>query len=122
MTKSRRVMAVIVAALLIAAMILPGLAVKAEAAEKPAEKPKVEISLVGDNQTFEAGETKTLTVQITNNSGQELNNVEVAPDMSKKKAGDWPFEKDWKQYSEKIDGVVANGDSKRVSFDFTRSA
>ena len=120
MTKSRRVMAVIVAALLIAAMILPGLAVKAEAAEKPAEKPKVEISLVGDNQTFEAGETKTLTVQITNNSGQKLNNVKVAPDMSKKKAGDWPFEKDWKQYSEKIDGVVANGDSKSVSFDFTR--
>ena len=33
MTKSRRVMAVIVAALLIAAMILPGLVVKAEAAE-----------------------------------------------------------------------------------------
>ena len=120
MTKSRRVMAVIVAALLIAAMILPGLAVKAEAAEKPAEKPKVEISLVGDNQTFEAGETKTLTLQITNNSGQKLENVEVAPDMSKKKAGDWPFEKDWKQYSEKIDGVVANGESKSVSFDFTR--
>ena len=102
MTKSRRVMAVIVAALLIAAMILPGLAVKAEAAEKPAEKPKVEISLVGDNQTFEAGETKTLTVQITNNSGQELNNVKVAPDMSKKKAGDWPFEKDWKQYGAQV--------------------
>ena len=120
MTKSRRVMAVIVAALLIAAMILPGLAVKAEAAEKPAEKPKVEISLVGDNQTFEAGETKTLTVQINNNRGQELNNVKVAPDKRKKKAGDWPFEKDWKQYSEKIDGVVANGDSKSVSFDFTR--
>ena len=33
MTKSRRVMAVIVAALLIVAMILPGLVVKAEAAE-----------------------------------------------------------------------------------------
>lgn len=124
MSRSRRMMAVVVAALLIAAMILPGLAVKAEAAEKPkaeaAEKPKVKVSLVGDHQTFEAGETKTLTVQITNNSGQELNNVEVAPDMSKKKAGDWPFEKDWKQYSEKIDGVVANGDSKSVSFDFTR--
>ena len=116
MSKSRRVMAVIVAALLIAAMILPGLAVKAEAAEKP----KVKVSLVGDNQTFEAGETKTLTLQITNNSGQKLENVEVAPDMSKKKAGDWPFEKDWKQYSEKIDGVVANGESKSVSFDFTR--
>ena len=116
MSRSRRMMAVVVAALLIAAMILPGLAVKAEAAEKP----KVEISLVGDNQTFEAGETKTLTVQITNNSGQKLENVEVAPDMSKKKAGDWPFEKDWKQYSEKIDGVVANGESKSVSFDFTR--
>ena len=70
MTKSRRVMAVIVAALLIAAMILPGLAVKAEAAEKPAEKPKVEISLVGDNQTFEAGGTKTLTVQKTKKSGR----------------------------------------------------
>lgn len=124
MTKSRRVMAVIVAALLIAAMILPGLAVKAEAAEKPkaeaAEKPKVKVSLAGDNQTFEAGERKTLTLQITNNSGQKLENVEVAPDMSKKKAGDWPFEKDWKQYSEKIDGVVANGESKSVSFDFTR--
>lgn len=116
MSRSRRMMAVVVAALLIAAMILPGLAVKAEAAEKP----KVKVSLVGDNQTFEAGETKTLTLQITNNSGQELKNVEVAPDMSKKKAGDWPFEKDWKQYSEKIDGVVANGESKSVSFDFTR--
>lgn len=90
MSKSRRVMAVIVAALLIAAMILPGLAVKAEAAEKP----KVKVSLVGDNQTFEAGETKTLTVQITNNSGQELKNVEVAPDMSKEKADAWPFVKD----------------------------
>lgn len=115
MTKSRRVMAVIVAALLIIAMILPGLVVKAEAAEKP----KVEISLVGDNQPFEAGETKTLTLQITNNSGQELKNVEVAPDMSEKKAGAWPFVKDWKQYSETI-GSVADGKSESVSFDFTR--
>lgn len=119
MTKSRRVMAVIVAALLIIAMILPGLVVKAEAAEKPKEKPKVEISLVGDNQPFEAGETKTLTLQITNNSGQELKNVEVAPDMSEKKAGAWPFVKDWKQYSETI-GSVADGKSESVSFDFTR--
>lgn len=119
MSRSRRMMAVVVAALLIAAMILPGLAVKAEAAEEPAEKPKVEVSLVGDNQLFEAGETKTLTLQITNNSGQELKNVKVAPDMSKKKAGDWPFVKDWKQYSEIIDSV-ANGEPKSVSFDFTR--
>ena len=123
MSRSRRMMAVVVAALLIAAMILPGLAVKAEAAEKPkaetAEKPKVKVSLVGDNQTFEAGETKTLTLQITNNSGQELKNVEVAPDMSKQKAGAWPFVKDWKQYSEKIESVP-DGESKSVSFDFTR--
>ena len=123
MSRSRRMMAVVVAALLIAAMILPGLAVKAEAAEKPkaeaAEKPKVKVSLVGDHQPFEAGETKTLTLQITNNSGQELKNVEVAPDMSKQKAGAWPFVKDWKQYSEKIDSVP-NGESKSVSFDFTR--
>ena len=63
--------------------------------------------------------SKTLTVQITNNSGQELKNVEVAPDMSEKKAGAWPFVKDWKQYSEKIDSV-ADGESKSVSFDFTR--
>lgn len=119
MSRSRRVMAVIVAALLIAAMILPGLAVKAEAAEEPAEKPKVEVSLVGDHQPFEARETKTLTLQITNNSGQELKNVEVAPDMSKEKADAWPFVKDWKQYSEKIDSV-ADGKSKSVSFDFTR--
>ena len=119
MSRSRRMMAVIVAALLIVAMILPGLVVKAEAAEKPKEKPKVEISLVGDIQMFEAGETKTLTLQITNKSGQELKNVEVAPDMSEKKAGDWPFVKDWKQYSEKIDSVP-DGESKSISFDFTR--
>lgn len=119
MSRSRRMMAVVVAALLIAAMILPGLAVKAEAAEEPEEKLKVEVSLVGDHQPFEAGETKTLTLQITNNSGQELKNVKVAPDMSKKKAGDWPFVKDWKQYSKIIDSV-ANGEPKSVSFDFTR--
>ena len=40
--------------------------------------------------------------------------------MSKQKAGAWPFVKDWKQYSEKIDSVVADGESKSVSFDFTR--
>lgn len=119
MSRSRRMMAVVVAALLIAAMILPGLAVKAEAAEEPAEKLKVEVSLVGDHQPFEAGETKTLTVQITNHSGQKLENVKVAPDMSKEKAGAWPFVKDWKQYSEKIDSV-ADGESKSVTFDFTR--
>lgn len=119
MSRSRRVMAVIVAALLIVAMILPGLVVKAEAAEKPKEKPKVEISLVGDHQPFEAGEKKTLTVQITNNSGQELKNVEVKPDMSKEKADAWPFVEDWKQYSEKIDSV-ADDESKSVTFDFTR--
>ena len=115
MSRSGRMMAVVVAALLIAAMILPGLAVKAEAAEKP----KVKVSLVGDHQPFEVGETKTLTLQITNNSGQELKNVEVAPDMSKEKADAWPFVKDWKQYSEKIDSV-ADGESKSVTFDFTR--
>ena len=65
------------------------------------------------------GETKTLTLQITNNSGQELKNVEVAPDVSKQKAGAWPFVKDWKQYSEKIESVP-DGESKSVSFDFTR--
>ena len=38
MSRSRRMMAVVVAALLIAAMILPGLAVKAEAAERAGRK------------------------------------------------------------------------------------
>ena len=48
MTKSRRVMAVIVAALLIVAMILPGLVVKAEAA--------------GGEET---GETDRVTTKVT---------------------------------------------------------
>ena len=39
--------------------------------------------------------------------------------MSEKKAGAWPFVKDWKQYSETI-GSVADGKSESVSFDFTR--
>ena len=48
-----------------------------------------------------------------------MKNVKVAPDMSKEKAGAWPFVKDWKQYSAIIESV-ADGKSKSVSFDFTR--
>ena len=57
MTKSRRVMAVIVAALLIVAMILPGLVVKAEAAdgEGTGETDRVTTKVTiesKDNKTF----------------------------------------------------------------------
>jgi len=55
MTKSRRVMAVIVAALLIAAMILPGLAVKAEAAEGTGEVGRATAKV-----TIESKDNKTL--------------------------------------------------------------
>ena len=65
MTKSRRVMAVIVAALLIVAIILPGLAVKAEAAEGEAGKVTIESK---DNKTlqYKPGESQKWTLVITN--------------------------------------------------------
>ena len=57
MTKSRRVMAVIVAALLIVAMILPGLAVKAEAAggEETGKAGRAAVKV-----TIESKDNKTL--------------------------------------------------------------
>ena len=63
MTKSRRVMAVIVAALLIIAMILPGLVVKAEAAE---EKETGETGRVTTKVTIESKDNKTLQYNIRN--------------------------------------------------------
>ena len=88
MTKSRRVMAVIVAALLIAAMILPGLVVKAEAAEgeRTGEAGRVATKVTiesKDNKTlqYKPGESQKWTLVITNKTGRDLRNLSVSPDM-----------------------------------------
>lgn len=124
MTKSRRVMAVIVAALLIIAMILPGLVVKAEAAE---EKETGETGRVTTKVTIESKDNKTLqykpgesqkwTLVITNKTGQKLSNLSVSPDMGGENADAWPFKTDYQKYEQKID-TLENGDHKEISFDF----
>lgn len=124
MTKSRRVMAVIVAALLIVAMILPGLVVKAEAAE---EKETGETGSVTTKLTIESKDNKTLqykpgesqkwTLVITNKTGQDLSNLSVSPDMGGENADAWPFKTDYQKYEQKID-TLKNGEHKEISFDF----
>lgn len=124
MTKSRRVMAVIVAALLIIAMILPGLVVKAEAAE---EKETGETGRVTTKVTIESKDNKTLqykpgesqkwTLVITNKTGQKLSNLSVSPDMGGENADAWPFKTDYQKYEQKID-TLENGDHKEIFFDF----
>ena len=124
MTKSMRVMAVIVAALLIIAMILPGLVVKAEAAE---EKETGETGRVTTKVTIESKDNKTLqykpgesqkwTLVITNKTGQKLSNLSVSPDMGGENADAWPFKTDYQKYEQKID-TLENGDHKEISFDF----
>ena len=125
MTKSRRVMAVIVAALLIAAMILPGLAVKAEAAaegegtgEVGRATAKVTIESK-DNKTlqYKPGESQKWTLVITNKTGQDLSNLSVSPDMGGENADAWPFKTDYQKYEQKID-TLKNGEKAEISFDF----
>lgn len=126
MTKSRRVMAVIVAALLIVAMILPGLVVKAEAAE---EKETVETGHAAakvtieskDNKTpqYKPGESQKWTLVITNKTGQELSNLSVSPDMGGENADAWPFKTDYQKYEQKIDTLKA-GEKTEISFDFVQ--
>ena len=106
MTKSRRVMAVIVAALLIVAMILPGLVVKAEAAggEGTGETgTKVTIESK-DNKTlqYKPGESQKWTLVITNKTGQDLSNLSVSPDMGGENANAWPFKTDYQKYEKTI--------------------
>lgn len=124
MTKSRRVMAVIVAALLIVAMILPGLVVKAEAAE---EKETGETDRVTTKVTIESKDNKTLqykpgesqkwTLVITNKTGQDLSNLSVSPDMGGENADAWPFKTDYQKYEQKID-TLEGGKKTEISFDF----
>ena len=129
MTKSRRVMAVIVAALLIAAMILPGLVVKAEAAE---EKETGETGRVTTKVTIESKDNKTLqykpgesqkwTLVITNKTGRDLSNLSVSPDMGGENADAWPFKTDYQKYEQKI-GTLPKEDGKNkieISFDFVQ--
>ena len=119
MTKSRRVMAVIVAALLIAAMILPGLVVKAEAAEgEGTAKVTIESK---DNKTpqYKPGESQKWTLVITNKTGQELSNLSVSPDMGGENADAWPFKTDYQKYEQKIDTLKA-GEKTEISFDFVQ--
>ena len=124
MTKSRRVMAVIVAALLIVAMILPGLVVKAEAAdgEKTGETGPVTTKVTiesKDNKVlqYKPGESQKWTLVITNKTGQELSNLSVSPDMGGENADAWPFKTDYQKYEQKID-TLKNGEHKEISFDF----
>ncbi len=124
MTKSRRVMAVIVAALLIVAMILPGLVVKAEAAEgeKTGETGCVTTKVTiesKDNKTlqYKPGESQKWTLVITNKTGKELSNLSVSPDMGGENADAWPFKTDYQKYEQKID-TLKNGEHKEISFDF----
>lgn len=120
MTKSRRVMAVIVAALLIVAMILPGLVVKAEAAEGEAGKVTIESK---DNKTlqYKPGESQKWTLVITNKTGRDLSNLSVSPIWVVKSRA-WPFKTDYQKYEQKI-GTLPKEDEKNkieISFDFVQ--
>ena len=124
MTKSRRVMAVIVAALLIVAMILPGLVVKAEAAdgEETGETGPVTTKVTiksKDNKTlqYKPGESQKWTLVITNKTEQDLSNLSVSPDMGGENADAWPFKTDYQKYEQKIDTLKA-GQKTEISFDF----
>lgn len=124
MTKSRRVMAVIVAALLIVAMILPGLVVKAEAAEGTGETGRVTTKVTidsKDNKTlqYKPGESQKWTLVITNKTGQDLSNLSVSPDMGGGNADVWPFKTDYQKYEQKIDTLKA-GEKTEISFDFVQ--
>ena len=126
MTKSRRVMAVIVAALLIIAMILPGLVVKAEAAEgeETGETGRVTTKVTIDSKDnkvlqYKPGESQKWTLVITNKTGQELSNLSVSPDMGGENADAWPFKTDYQKYEQKID-TLKNGEHKEISFDFSQ--
>ena len=129
MTKSRRVMAVIAVALLIVAIILPGLAVKAEAEEgegtgeagRAAAKVTIESK---DNKTlqYKPGESQKWTLVITNKTGQDLSNLSVSPDMGGENADAWPFKTDYQKYEQKI-GTLPKEDEKNkieISFDFVQ--
>lgn len=124
MTKSRRVMAVIVAALLIVAMILPGLVVKAEAAdgEGTGETDRVTTKVTiesKDNKAlqYKPGESQKWTLVITNKTGQDLSNLSVSPDMGGENANAWPFKTDYQKY-EKTITTLGKGEEKEISFDF----
>lgn len=128
MTKSRRVMAVIVAALLIVAMILPGLVVKAEAAgEETGETDRVTTKVTiesKDNKVlqYKPGESQKWTLVITNKTGQEWSNLSVSPDMGGENADAWPFKTDYQKYEQKI-GTLPKEDGKNkieISFDFVQ--
>lgn len=126
MTKSRRVMAVIVAALLIIAMILPGLVVKAEAAEgeETGETGRVTTKVTIDSKDnkvlqYKPGESQKWTLVITNKTGQELSNLSVSPDMGGENADAWSFKTDYQKYEQKID-TLKNGEHKEISFDFSQ--
>lgn len=119
-------MAVIVAALLIIAMILPGLVVKAEAAEgeETGETGRMTTKVTIDSKDnkvlqYKPGESQKWTLVITNKTGQELSNLSVSPDMGGENADAWPFKTDYQKYEQKID-TLKNGEHKEISFDFSQ--
>ena len=65
---------------------------------------------------FEAGKKKNWNFVITNNSGNELNNVTITPDLGDKNE-DWPFKTEKQSYQKSL-GTLKMGQQQEVSFEF----
>ncbi|MGF7011601.1 hypothetical protein M2146_002148 [Lachnospiraceae bacterium PF1-22] len=79
-----------------------------------------ELSLnVKDNvvPTYTAGEKKKIILEVKNNSGADLENVIVSPDLGND-GNSWPFTTDSQRYEQKIDFLAA-GASSEVAFEMT---
>ena len=106
----KRILVVILAVIMMAAMLRPQM-VQAAAAGITIESKDNKVP------TYKAGEKKTWTFTVTNHSGNPMNNVTVTPDL-----GDnndvWPFKTEMQSYQKNL-GTLENGKSKDVAFDFT---
>lgn len=65
--------------------------------------------------TYQQGETKTFTVEVKNNSPEELRNLKLTPRL---KEGQWPFQIDYQSYTEERDALLSQ-EVWKAEFEFT---
>lgn len=112
MKRVKQILAGVFIAALVATLAVP--AQKAKAAP-----PELSIASKGDKvPVYQAGKAQKWTLEVSNNTGQDMENVVIAPELGD--TGDaWPFKTDFQSYRTSVGNIAANS-KKEVVFEFTQ--
>ena len=112
MKRLKKVLAGFCMAALVVTMVKP--------AEIQAASPEIITIKAKDNKVpvFQAGQSQTWTITVTNSTSQPLSQVALAPELGDS-GESWPFKTEYQDYKQSVD-VIPAGESCDFTFEFVQ--